>query len=163
MCSQTAPSESLQCHRTRGVAVISESCAGIQSDLGSWADRNLMEFNERRCRALHPLGAPIWKAALQKRSTWWTPRWTQAGNVSLYQRGLMVFLAALGKMMSANGERQSFPLCSALVRSHLEFWVQFWAHSIGETWTYWGESSEELQRWERGSSLTSHMRKCWVS
>lgn len=34
-----------------------------------------------------------------------------------------------------------FPLCSVLVRSHLEHWVQLCVPTTQKTWTYWRESS----------------------
>ncbi|PKU43873.1 hypothetical protein llap_5804 [Limosa lapponica baueri] len=90
-----------------GVADTLEGCAAIQGDLDrleSWAERNLMEFSQAKCRVLH-LGR----------------------NNPMHQyRKASGILGCIRKSVTSRSRDVILPLYSALVRPHLEYCVQFW-------------------------------------
>ncbi|GAB0180757.1 mitochondrial enolase superfamily member 1 [Grus japonensis] len=125
-----------------GAADTPEGCPTIQQDLDrleSWAKRNQMKFNKGKCRVLH-LGKNNPKhqyrsgVDLLGSSTGKKDLGVLADNkLSMSQQWALVAKKANGtlgcikKSMASRSREVILPLYSALVRSHLEFCVQFWA------------------------------------
>ncbi|PKU35171.1 rna-directed dna polymerase from mobile element jockey-like [Limosa lapponica baueri] len=128
-----------------GVADTPEGSAAIQQDLDRLeclADRNLMKFNKSKCGVLHPReNNPIYLyrsgADLLDRSSVEKhlgvlaenklPMRKQCALVAKKANGL---LGAIKKSAASRSREVILPLCSALVRPHLEYWDQFWVPHI---------------------------------
>lgn len=104
--------------KLEGVADMTEGHANTQRQPpppcpGKMADRKFTKFNERQFKVLHlrknnPIHCLILRATLLESGlaektweSWWTARWTKPSSVPLWQKGRVVFWAALGKGLPA--------------------------------------------------------------
>ncbi|KAK4811178.1 hypothetical protein QYF61_019809 [Mycteria americana] len=125
--------------KLRGVVDTPEGCAAIQRDLDrleKWADRILIQFSKRRCKVLHlrrnnPMHQYMLGAAQLERSFSEKDLVDTMLNMSqqcaLATKKTNSILCCLRRSVASRSKEVIFPFCSALVRPHLESYVQFWA------------------------------------
>jgi len=120
------------------VADTLEGCAAIQQDLDrleSWTVRNQMRYNKSMCRVLH-LGRNnceyqyrLGHDLLDRSSAEKDLRVVVDNRLVMSQQCALVAKKASGKLGCCAASRSReviLPLYSALVRAHLEYWIQFW-------------------------------------
>ena len=120
--------------------------------LEKWAYGNLMRFNKTKCKVLH-LGwdSPQYQHSLGDEQIKSSPAQKDLGvlvgeRLDMTQHCALTAQKAkrvLGCIQSSVGSRVRegiLPLCSALVRPHLEHCIQLWGPSTGRTWNCWSES-----------------------
>ncbi|PKU31042.1 hypothetical protein llap_18655 [Limosa lapponica baueri] len=116
-----------------------EGYATVQRDLESWAERNLMKFNQGECRVLplgrnNPLhqdrlGADLLESSSEENDlgALLDKRMAMSQQCALVDKKANGILGGIRKSVTSRLREVILPLCSALVRSHLEHCVQFWA------------------------------------
>jgi len=128
--------------KLRGVVDTLAGCAAIQRDLDSlesWAQRNLMKFNKSKCRVLHlgrnnpmhqdRLGADLLESSSAGRDlgVLVDDRFTLRQQCAFVAKKANGILGCIKKSVASRSMEVLIPLCPALVRSHLEYCVQFQA------------------------------------
>jgi len=151
--------EELECTLSRfadntklgGVVDTVAGCAAIQQDLDrleSWAERNLMKFNEGKCRVLllgrnnpmyqYRLGPDLLESSSAERDlgVLVDNKLTMSQQCDLAAKKANGILGCIQRSVASRLREILLPLYTALVRPHLQYSVQFWALQL--------EKDEEL-------------------
>ena len=146
-----------------GVADTAEGCAAIQQGLDrleSWAAINQVRFNKSKCRVLH-LGRNnsdypcrlehdlLEKSTVEKDTgVLVDDRLVMSQQCSLVAKKTNGILGCIKRSMASRSREVVPP--STLVRTHLEYYIQFWAQNIEhlffETGISWRVSGGGQQR-----------------
>ncbi|KAG6929206.1 hypothetical protein G0U57_006166 [Chelydra serpentina] len=125
-----------------GVVDTLEGRDRIQRDLDKledWAKRNLMRFNKDKCRVLHlgrknpmhcyRLGTKWLGSSSAEKDLGVTvdEKLNMSQQCGLVAKKANGILRCISRGISSRSRDVIIPLYSALVRPHLEYWVQFWA------------------------------------
>jgi len=125
-----------------GAADTPEGCAAVQRDLNrleSWAGRNLLKYNEDKCRVLHlgksnprhqdKLGTALMESSEGERDlgVLVDSEMTTSQHCALVAKKADGILGCIRRGVVSRSREVLLPLYSALVRPHLEYCIQFWA------------------------------------
>jgi len=98
---------------------------------------NLRRFNKHKCKLLHlhcsnlpyqyKLQVKGWSTAWPKSTwSWWMASWTWANSVPSEPRKPTVIVGCIKRSVARRAGVIILPLCSTLVRSHLEYCTNLW-------------------------------------
>ncbi|CAM4561947.1 unnamed protein product [Caretta caretta] len=126
--------------------------------LEDWTKRNLMRFKMDKCRALH-LGRKNSMHCYRLGTEWLGSSSAEKdlgvtvdGKLDMSQQCALVtknaygILGCISRGIASRSRDVIVPLCSTLVRPHLEYCVQFGAHTTRRMWKNWKESSGGQQK-----------------
>jgi len=148
----------------------------IQQDLDSlesWVERNPMKFNNGKCRVLHlgkinPMHQYRLKADLLESSSverdlgaLVDDKLTMSQQCAPVAKKASGLLGCIRKTVASRSREVLLPLCSVLVKPHLQCCIQFWGPHF-KMRNYCRESSRGLWRWWGDWSILP-TRKGWGS
>uniref|UniRef100_A0A8B9ELZ8 Reverse transcriptase domain-containing protein n=1 Tax=Anser cygnoides TaxID=8845 RepID=A0A8B9ELZ8_ANSCY len=125
-----------------GVADTLEGCAASQRDLDrleNWVGRNLMKYNEGKCRVLHlgknnprhqyKLGTALLESSIGERDlgVLVDSGMTMSQHCALVAKKANGILGCIRRGVVTRSREVPLPFYSALMRPHLEYCIQFWA------------------------------------
>ncbi|KAJ7418572.1 rna-directed dna polymerase from mobile element jockey-like [Pitangus sulphuratus] len=126
-----------------------EGWDAIQRDLDKirkWAHGNLMTFNKTKCKVVH-LGQHRLGTVQAERSpaekdlgVLVDERLDMSQQRALADKKVSCILGCIKSNMASSLREVIVSLCSALMRHHLEYWIQLWGPRQGRTWTCWSKS-----------------------
>lgn len=128
--------------------------ATIQRDpdrLKKWADKTSMKLKSK-CKILHPrekkknlMQQNKWEAWLDRNGLCRKPSRDLVDKPNLSRYYILVVMKTnciLTESIAISSREAILPLCSAFVRLHMEYCVQFWLPSAGQTLIYQIKSKE---------------------
>lgn len=120
------------------MAASPEGCAAIQKDLDrlkKWAERNIMKFNKYKFLHLwrnNPRNEDVWGASGKQLSRkrpveviLVDTKTNMSYKCALAARKVNSLLGYIRRSAASRSKRVILPLLSALVKPHVEHWVQF--------------------------------------
>lgn len=90
---------------------------------------------------------------------WVNERLNESCQCALLAQKANCTLRCIQSSMASMAKQGFFPLCSALVRPHLECCIQLWAPVTRKMWTYWNKSNGGSPRWPEGWTHLSYKER----
>ncbi|TRZ25065.1 hypothetical protein HGM15179_002082 [Zosterops borbonicus] len=130
--------------------------------LEKWGHENLIRFNKTKCKVLHldwgnsqyqhRLGDELVEKFIM--GVLVDERLDMSQECAFAAQRAKCVLGCIQSSVASRVQEGIVPLCSALVRSHLQCCIQLWGPSTGWTWTCWSESRGGHQdNWRDGAAL----------
>lgn len=120
----------------------------LRRDLDQCAQANCMRFYNARLGPSTGWGQGSWRVARQKRGAVWSTVAENELDMPRWARGQW-HMVCTSHSMASRTRTVTVPLCWALLRQQLKFWVQFWApHLKKDTEVQWrraGELGKDLE------------------